>query len=283
MKTYAYLPIAKTNNMLRLYTSLILLLITIYSGRAQDVTCEADSALLATDFIVSPTPYVNDTLGEGIVEPACINTSYFKQFIVRAPSVIIAGGFPVSVSSFRIDSVTNLPDGLSYTCSTEDCIVLADSLACILLSGTPTSENEAGDYELEIALTVSVGTFSFPVLYPDSTLAPGTYVLTLNPEGDTACQATTPTFDVATVETSMHIFPNPVSEILTVNWISKQQGVGQIELRNIAGALIQSRDINYVPGQNQYELPLGQLQNGMYLVGIKTNEGSNWKRIIKRE
>ncbi len=269
--------------MLRLYTTLILLLLTICSGRAQDMTCEADSALLASDFIVSPTPYVNDTLGEGIVEPACINVSYSKQFIVRAPNTFIFNTFVLNVDSFVVDSLINLPLGMTYECSNPDCVILADSIACITISGTPTDGNQPGDYDLAIALTVHIGDFSIEANFPDPALAPGTYTLTLNPEGDTSCQMTTPTFDVASGETGMQIFPNPVSEILNVNWISKQHGAGHIELRNIAGALIQRKDISYITGQNQYELPLGHLQSGMYLVGIKTNEGSSWKRIIKRE
>lgn len=274
---------AKTNNMLRLYTTLILLLLIIYSGRAQDMSCEADSALLATEFIVSPTPFVNDTLGEGIVEPACINMTYSKQFIVRAPSTFIFNSFVLNVDSFVVDSVTNLPLGMTYECSTPDCVILSDSIACITISGTPTDGNQPGDYELAIALQVHIGDFSIEANFPDPALAPGTYTLTLNPEGDTSCQVTTPTFDVAADETGMLIFPNPVSEILNVSWIGKQQGAGHIELRNIAGALIQRQEISYITGQNQYELPLRHLQNGMYLVGIKTNEGSSWKRIIKRE
>ena len=168
----------------------------ITSTNAQDSTalCQPDSAFLESGQIIFPTPYVNDTLGDGIPVEACINTPYDLTFQVLAPGVLNVSGFPVSLTSISIDTVLNLPAGITYECTAPECLIVADSFSCIFLSGTPSPDNQVGDYELKIVLTANTSIGPIPLEYPNPALVPGTYILVLNEEGS-ANGSTTPGFD----------------------------------------------------------------------------------------
>src|SRR5210317_882506 len=85
---------------------------------AQDtINCNPDTTFINSGALVDPAPYINDTLGEGLPD-GCINTPYDLTIFVNPPNTFEFNGFAVGVDSFTIDSLVNLPDGLSYTCST---------------------------------------------------------------------------------------------------------------------------------------------------------------------
>ena len=51
-------------------------LLSVATSYAQGtLTCEPDSAFLASGALVDPSPYINDTLGDGLPD-ACLNTPY---------------------------------------------------------------------------------------------------------------------------------------------------------------------------------------------------------------
>src|SRR5690554_2197490 len=74
------------------------------------------------------------------------------------------------------------------------------------------------------------------------------------------------------------VFPNPVTDIVTITG-SENIGVEQIEVFDVSGKTVKSR--NYAM-ENEVQLNIGDMANGMYLLHIKTNEGVAVKKVVKK-
>jgi hypothetical protein len=266
--------------MKRIYLFCLALILVTTLIEAQDTpVCDPDTAFVNSGEIVSPSPIQNDTLGEGLPN-ACINTPYDLNIFVHPPSTFTFAGFEIPVTSFKIDSVINLPEGINYGCSTEDCIFLADSINCIYLSGTPTEANTESQYELTIYLTVIAGNLPLAATFPDPTLAPGSYFIIINPEGDAACQST-PTLDFNAIAESVRVFPNPVYDRLSLSFESKKPAEGLLQVWNHAGALVKQKPVTISTGKELLSIELENLPQGFYVVGLQTKEATFRSKFIK--
>lgn len=244
---------------------------------AQDnPVCDPDTAFVNSDAIVDPLPYVNDTLGEGLPD-ACINTPYSQTIFVHPPAMFNTGVIIVPVNSFRIDSVINLPEGISYTCSTEDCLFKADSVSCIYLSGIPTAENSEEVYELKIFITINAG-IAFQATFPDPALAPGEYNIAMHPEGDPAC-GTVPVLDIEPTPEWISLYPNPIGDFLNVEISGERAPVSNIRIWDQSGLLVKELPVDGLSGLQQFYL--GELPAGFYISTIQTKEKVYRSKIIK--
>ncbi|MEP5338306.1 MAG: ThuA domain-containing protein [Algibacter sp.] len=82
--------------------------------------------------------------------------------------------------------------------------------------------------------------------------------------------------DVADVE-NIKVFPNPFNTKITIN--SYSQKVKFIELYNLTGALIKTFQTDQ--NKNIQDIDLSNLQDGLYLLKINTNNNRVYKKIIK--
>ncbi|MDF1672354.1 MAG: T9SS type A sorting domain-containing protein, partial [Vicingaceae bacterium] len=73
--------------------------------------------------------------------------------------------------------------------------------------------------------------------------------------------------NIADFTTDLRIYPNPTKGILTIN---SEEVLGKIELYNIYGSLISSREVT----KNSYKLDLSNLAEGIYI--LKGN-GASYK------
>jgi hypothetical protein len=241
-----------------------------------------DSSFINSELIIFPTPFVNDTLGDGIPVEACINSPYDITFFVRSPKTIEFAGLNLTVESIRIDSVQNLPEGITYSCSAENCEVLADSTTCIFLTGTPNSNNEPGAYELVIFLTIKlVALPGFTATFPDPNLAPGSYTLVLNNEGSPACDSTTAVADLFVKIDRFEIYPNPVQDELQIRWNAITNSDINILISDLTGQILKRENLSTGRGYHQTNVQMEMLQSGFYLVGIEAEGATVWKKLIK--
>ncbi|MCK4630587.1 MAG: hypothetical protein KAT40_04045, partial [Bacteroidales bacterium] len=79
---------------------------------------------------------------------AVLNTYYEQVFTIIPPYEGDLGGGVVPIHKIIIDSVTNLPPGLSYEPNATE--LFPYTAYCVLISGTPT---ELGDFFLKIYIT----------------------------------------------------------------------------------------------------------------------------------
>lgn len=78
----------------------------------------------------------------------------------------------------------------------------------------------------------------------------------------------------------MKMFPNPASNQVTINVLSKESTNATISVTNLTGQLIYSQNISLESGNNQYLLNVSNYTSGFYLVNIRTNTGSTTQKLI---
>jgi len=255
----------------------------LYSpGWSQDtLICAPDSAFIFSDAIVSPSPKVNDTIGDGIPKEGCINTPYELTVFLKTPSQISIMGFVIPLIDIQIATVRNLPEGLSISCSRPECIIPADSLACFFITGTPTANNDTGTYLLEIDLLIKtpfLGTIE--VTFPDPTFAPGVYEFKLNEEGSENC-LTSSLRELAAFELTK-IFPVPSDNIVNLNWKANLAEYTEIRLWHMTGQLIHTERIRAHQGMNEHRLQIDQLSPGLYWVDIRSRSNQSILKLVKQ-
>lgn len=78
--------------------------------------------------------------------------------------------------------------------------------------------------------------------------------------------------------TTFTIFPNPVTDIVTIT-NSENIGVEQIEVFDSSGKKVQSQNFSK---ENEVQLNLSGFASGTYLLHIKTNEGTAIEKVVKK-
>ena len=84
-----------------------------------------------------------------------------EEWVLRVPEVVVDAGVNFVVSHFELDSVSNLPVGVSLDSAAEN-TAEAESVLCLPIAGTPT---EAGSYEVIVSGTMYIVLFGtqFPI------------------------------------------------------------------------------------------------------------------------
>jgi len=85
------------------------------------------------------------------------------------------------------------------------------------------------------------------------------------------------TSDILSLKNNIKIYPNPVNDILTLDFSSEYQNV-TVTIYNMIGVVVRQESFNEVKG----EVKLNQLNNleGIYLLQIKTNDKQLIKKIV---
>jgi hypothetical protein len=77
------------------------------------------------------------------------------------------------------------------------------------------------------------------------------------------------------------VFPNPASDMVTVEFDSRTAGEYNIKLQDIYGRVVKMKNATAVAGANTYQLPLDGVKKGIYSITIRTgNETSTTKLIV---
>ncbi|MCB0628962.1 MAG: T9SS type A sorting domain-containing protein [Saprospiraceae bacterium] len=79
------------------------------------------------------------------------------------------------------------------------------------------------------------------------------------------------------------VFPNPAEELVKLRWQSRQEGMTLIRLFDQSGRLVLSQEWMTATGNNQQELTIADLPNGIYeLVVLPASGQSSSMRIVKQ-
>ncbi|MDD2413307.1 MAG: T9SS type A sorting domain-containing protein, partial [Bacteroidales bacterium] len=79
-----------------------------------------------------------------------------------------------------------------------------------------------------------------------------------------------------TVENQINVFPNPASDLLTLNIDNKNNGDLTINIYNLIGMLVKTEVLN----QNQNQISLESLNNGVYMLEVKSKEWTKKQKLI---
>ncbi len=245
----------------------------------EEVACVPDTTLQDSSFIVHPLP-LNEGVG-GLAEfPACVNEPYELVFTLLVPDSINNNGLLIDVSSASIETtgaIVGLPEGVNYFCNPPNCI-FSDTLAgCIVLKGTPTSNNPPGEYELVISGVAQFGPLPFPVTFP-GILAPGSYALTLQEEG--ACEGTSTSVNYLAEQITLSNTPNPVQYQTNIEMTSLMEGDVQFKVFDNAGKEVHARNIRLNFGYNTLQFDASSLNNGMYFYTISDGRAMIYEKMV---
>ncbi|HLP52552.1 MAG TPA: T9SS type A sorting domain-containing protein [Chitinophagales bacterium] len=89
--------------------------------------------------------------------------------------------------------------------------------------------------------------------------------------------------DVASTNFNVKVFPNPITNNLSIELSLEKEGNVLTEVFSLAGVLIKRQELTGQQGDLKYSVDFNEHANGMYLLRIKA--GANWvtKKIIKHE
>ena len=74
-------------------------------------------------------------------------------------------------------------------------------------------------------------------------------------------------------------FPNPVSDILNINYQSQQGVPTRLEILNLAGQMMTQQDLPFQAGGNTIQIPVGEWPSGMYVVQVSDENHRSFSRI----
>ncbi|HRN94114.1 MAG: T9SS type A sorting domain-containing protein [Chitinophagales bacterium] len=262
--------------------------------------------------VCSPTP----PLSEPKFDPkpdsvACMvkNQPYSQTFKFRIPAT--AGSF--TINWMAIDSVTNLPAGLTYELNKGiGGQYNANETGCVKLSGTPTST--AGQYRLGIYVRIKVNnTLTLPgelyeVASSQGVADANKYViwvrlkdaagpncpcvdttrLTTNDikvyDGtETMCPEVgsgTGISDVQSAISQLSIAPNPVSSNAVVEFISEKTATYTAKITNLIGKEVMQKSVSIKAGNNSISFNRNELSGGVYFFTLTDGKGLITKRFI---
>ena len=152
-----------------------------------------------------------------IMPSPCINHAYNEYLTLAFPSDTTVstpiGDVNLAISTLTINSVSGLPDGLSYTCN-DNCVFTPNnstglSYSCFEFTGTPT---ESGVFDVTVSVTIAATGISQPYDW-------GTQVV-VNAVGDGDC-TDNPTTGIIVTDNTYGVVPNPSNGVFNLERVEK--------------------------------------------------------------
>lgn len=149
-----------------------------------------------------------------------------------------------NIDSVRIDSVSNMPGGVSYECSEPNCSFPGGASYCVKMSGAPDA---AGTYNVEVAITVFV---SLMGVQQELTYIEPIPLIVSNPDG------------IAELSTSsISIFPQPAKD--QINFVG-EEAISSVTIYDLQGRIVLNSNVN------GNVLSVSVLENGNYIMLVNT-------------
>ena len=261
-----------------LITLSIFLMLLAFNQSAQAQVCEPDTQY--TEEGVWPPP---DTLyprfsnpKRGVNKRACIGRDYSFTFTIIVPDSADGENYgqdgKFDLDWVRIDSITNLPPGISFLTNPTDSIFQDDQSGCVVFTGTPT---DTGDFSFVLYATVRVNDFGGflinDVTFPQNPENPefGEYIIRVLSEEKCALVGLE---DEVPSKTSAHVFPNPSSGIPNFSFENANPGLGKISIYNTLGRKMHVENKVLSIGKLNWK-PEVNLNPGIYFYQIDTPDG----------
>ncbi len=199
---------------------------------------------------------------------AVLNTYYYQVITIIPPYEYDYGDGVIPIHKIIIDSVTNLPQGLSYEVNATE--LFPDSSYCVLISGTPV---QTGTFPLTLYITPFVDFV-------------GSIVQVAQTQDDTSL------FMQVNITTGLPVMnadqvmllpvkPNPFTMSSRIGLISDRFGVGELYVFYITGQMAHHEEIWIQPGKNYFDFRGEKLRRGIYLYKVSFMGKSFTSRVVK--
>jgi len=205
-----------------------------------------------------------------VLPDGIVNEFYDQVFTVIPPYQAQTEYGPINIVKIVIDTVGNLPPGLTYQTNSDTFYV--NNTYCVLLSGIPTTP---GNYDLYIRVipfvySIITGVIPFPAVTDDTSLT----ITIKEPSGIDE-------FSGKTFST-LEAFPNPFKTSIKIGFYTRDPSQFELQIYNLIGQLVYSENITGIPGRRNYFNFNGiDLKPGTYLYAISGNGNSVTKKLIK--
>lgn len=251
--------------MKKIYYTLLLLAHVMY---AQGQACTPDTLYRDSTAGVYPAPLSEMNPNGGIDTFACIDQPFEFVFTVIIPDTFSFNGLTLTLISASIateGAVSGLPSGIDYECNPPNCIFPADSIGCIVLTGTPDMSNMPGEYEPVITMTINTNIFPITTSFPGS-IFPGKYILELR---NSQC-------DLASGETLREpegwlSFPNPVSDHWNIAFLADDEIRHRLMITDISGRVIHQESWTGT-GRQERNIEMGHFSPGIYFYQLNSGD-----------
>ncbi|MGW8316619.1 MAG: T9SS type A sorting domain-containing protein [Bacteroidales bacterium] len=204
-----------------------------------------------------------------VLPEATLDEAYDESITVLSPSSFNVLGSDVDVAYIVVDSVLNLPPGITYWASADQ--FYADSAYCIQLYGTPEEE---GEFQLSIYVTPFIY-FPFPTILQGTQVVDDTAVsMTVNvpsgidPSGSSGFRV-------------YPVFPNPFSDVVRVGFYTPAADQVSLRVYNILGELKHEESAWAPPGEHRFGFDGSSLLPGTYFYRINSSRELYTGKFIK--
>ncbi len=223
-------------------------------------------------FGVSPDPALGETFADGEID-----LPYSAEIHVLVPenSSALLDGTNFAIDSVRLDSVTLIQGGVTYTldelglelvCNNNGtlpnpCAFEGGQTGCGTITGTPLV---AGEFNVTVHGTI----FAFLTLdFPFSG-----YTLFID-DGTSVEEVRDPVVD-------LRVTPNPFSTNALVEFRSSQAGLADFKIYTLLGEEKYSEQVTLTTGHNKFKISSSDLESGIYLYHIELGEFRVTKRLV---
>lgn len=266
------------NPYLRFFFLFTLSIATLQPASAQ---CTPDSTL---GDALGIFPFQVDTGRIGVAYDQVINVVVPEDTTVNFPGF---GDITLDICSFQIDSIPNLPEGLTIECSESRCAFTVDHFdedsvirVCARITGTPTQRID-GD-TLDIHVSFNPGTANAQTMTCDA------LPLNLPPEltsqvlrlGLVIVDPTAIT-DYIDNDFKLEVYPNPTRDMSRVSFELPESANVSVKLKDMFGRDVQNLFTGQkLPGKHQLDIDFEGLSTGMYFLQVDFN--NNEKSLVKK-
>ena len=201
---------------------------------------------------------------------AVLNADYEQVITIIPPYEFDLGDGVIPIYKIIIDSVTNLPPGLSYEPNATE--LFPDSAYCVLISGTPA---QTGTFPLNIYITpfIIIELLEDTVKF-DQTLDDTSLFITV--------QSATGLPAISTDQIMLlPVKPNPFTMSARIGLTSDKFGVGNLYVFYITGQMAHHEEIWVQPGKNYFDFRGETLRKGIYLYKVSFMGKSFTSRVVK--
>ena len=201
---------------------------------------------------------------------ASLNRAYDEVITVIAPSSVTFNETVIPISYIVIDSVMNLPPGITYTPNADK--FWADSMYCISIAGTPS---DTGEFQLTIYVTPWLPWGNDYVPQPQFKDDTSVVMIVKLPSGIESQQNSTFLLYPG--------FPNPYAESMKLQFFAPESDRVELIVFNILGVKVYREEMVVSPGVHEFIFDGTSLKPGTYLYRVANKSGIYTGRFVKNE
>ncbi|QTN39674.1 T9SS type A sorting domain-containing protein [Cryomorphaceae bacterium] len=244
----------------------VLLFTLFFSAYGAMAQCTPDGSLTVPDIYPPAGSTVNADSTVNLPDGA-IDSFYDQVIQVVIPSdtsiTFLGSTVTATVDSFRLETINNIPPGLSYSCDNPSCNWAGGTNGCVRIFGTPTGPVQT--YPLGVDIRAFLKVLAIPI---DTIQSENRFKIQINNAVSLAERQ----------DVTVRLFPNPASDYVQVELGNLSGQDVEWVVIDLSGRTVQEGEFVHVPG-NVNRLELNPSANGIYLLKLATDRGTLTRRL----